>query len=293
MMPAESDFVPADVTLSLGNNVGVANSEVTTVNIANGGKGYVSLPTVKISSPGISTVSIGVTATEAVITNGSVSAITITNSGQGYNVAPQIIIESPSYKTEDINLIKFGQGFTGIITGIGTAVGTGGHPLALEFFFNVTDGKQASLLQSGYPILIKDTSIGDGVTSVDSHDTSLVGIGTTFLDNIYKVHSITVAGDKVAKIRCNVLSTSNIVGLASTGQYLPDNTGITTSLGKITWGRLYGDATTREANPISIGVTGLTVDAGLTTFPTIQRRNNVQGSVKGLRNTGALRIQVI
>ena len=41
----------------------------------------------------------------------------------------------------------------------------------------------------------------------DSHDTSLVGIGTTFLDNIYKVHSITVAGDKVAKIRCNVLST--------------------------------------------------------------------------------------
>ena len=294
MMPAEPDFAPADVTLGLGNNVGTANSEVTTYNIANGGKGYTSLPTVKISSPGITTVSMGVTATaEAVITNGSLTSLDITNPGQGYNVAPQIIIETPSYQTEDINLIKFGQGFTGIITGIGTAVGTGGHPLALEFFFNVTDGKQASLLQSGYPILIKDTSIGDGVTSVDSHDTSLVGIGTTFLDNIYKVHSITVAGDKIAKIRCNILSTTSVVGLASTGQYLPSNTGVTTSLGKITWGRLYGDATTREANPISIGVTGLTIDAGLSTFPTIQRRNNVQGSVKGLRNTGALRIQVI
>ena len=176
---------------------------------------------------------------------------------------------------------------------IGTAVGTGGHPLALEFFFNVTDGKQASLLQAGYPILVKETSIGDGVTSVDSGDASLVGIGTTFLDNIYKVHSITVAGDKVGKIKCNVLSTTNHVGLASTGRYLPGNIGVTTCLGKITWGRLYGDTTTREASPISIGVTGLTIDSGLSTFPTIQRRNNVLGSLKGLRNTGAIRLQVL
>ncbi len=294
LMPAAPDQTPADVTLVLGNNVGTGNTEVTSYTIANNGKGYLTTPTVRISNPPEIGVGIGSTATAtATISNGSLTALTITSSGYGYKVAPQVIIENPLYKTEDVNLIKYGQGFTGIITGIGTAVGTGGHPLALEFFFNVTDGKQASLLQAGYPILVKETSIGDGVTSVDSHDTSIVGIGTTFLDNIYKVHSITVAGDKVAKIKCNVLSTTNHVGLASTGRYLTGNVGVTTCLGKITWGRLYGDTTTREASPISIGVTGLTIDSGLSTFPTIQRRNNVLGSLKGLRNTGAIRLQVL
>ena len=45
----------------------------------------------------------------------------------------------------------------------------------------------------------------------------------------------------------------------------------------------------RSGNPISIGVTGLTVDAGLSTFPTIQRKNHVNTSVRGLRSTGAIR----
>jgi hypothetical protein len=39
---------------------------------------------------------------------------------------------------------------------------------------------------------------------------------------------------------------------------------------------------TRSNSPISIGVTGNTVDVGLTTFATIQRRGT------GIRNTGAL-----
>ena len=46
----------------------------------------------------------------------------------------------------------------------------------------------------------------------------------------------------------------------------------------------------RSTNPISIGVTGLTVDAGLSTFPTIQRKNHVNTSVRGLRSTGAIRV---
>ncbi|GIS09083.1 MAG: hypothetical protein CM15mP113_2130 [Pseudomonadota bacterium] len=35
---------------------------------------------------------------------------------------------------------------------------------------------------------------------------------------------------------------------------------------------MYGGSLVRSSNPISIGVTGLTVDAGLSTFPTIQRK---------------------
>ena len=77
----------------------------------------------------------------------------------------------------------------------------------------------------------------------------------------------------------------NTVGFHSTGQ-----SGMTTSLGSINWGRLYGNNLNRSENPISIGVTGLTVDAGLSTFPTIQRKNYVETSVRGLRSTGSIRV---
>ena len=64
---------------------------------------------------------------------------------------------------------------------------------------------------------------------------------------------------------------------------------MTTSLGLINWGRIYGVNVERSSNPISIGVTGLTVDVGLTTFPTIQRKNYQVNSVRGVRSSGSIR----
>ena len=66
--------------------------------------------------------------------------------------------------------------------------------------------------------------------------------------------------------------------------------GLTVPLGKINWGRLYGASLVRSSNPISIGVTGLIVDAGLSTFPTIQRKNYAKTSLRGLRSSGAIRV---
>ena len=67
-----------------------------------------------------------------------------------------------------------------------------------------------------------------------------------------------------------------------------DAAGVTTSLGRLSWGRLYNGVSSN--NPISIGVTGLTVNTGLTTFPTIQRKNYDPTSHRGLRSTGAIRV---
>ena len=135
-------------------------------------------------------------------------------------------------------------------------------------------------------MLIKDTSVGNGVTSVDTHNSSIVGIGTTFLDNVYKVHDISSVGED-GVITCNVMNGSNIGGISTTGFHAP--IGITSStLGRLSWGRLYN--ATRSDNPISIGVTGLTVNLGLSTFPTIQRKNYLQSSLRGLRSTGAIRV---
>ena len=163
------------------------------------------------------------------------------------------------------------QGFSGIVTGIATASGIG-VPLALEFKVqhDITSSYFVGL-STGYPIYIYDTIIGSGVTSIDNSNSAVVGIGTTFLDNVYYV-SAWSNNDAIGIITCNVDSNSNIVGLGTTGNIL-------NPVGKYSWGRFSGG--TRSANPISIGVTGNTV-SGLTTYPTIQRRGI------GIRRTGAL-----
>ena len=168
------------------------------------------------------------------------------------------------------------EGFSGIVTGITTTSGIG-VPLALEFKVqhNVTSAEFVGL-STGYPIYIYDTTIGSGVTSIDNSNSEVVGIGTTFLDNVYYVsawsNDNTGDGPQIGIITCNVDSNSNIVGLGTTGNIL-------NPVGKYSWGRFFGG--TRSENPISIGVTGNTV-SGLTTYPTIQRRGI------GIRKTGAL-----
>ena len=227
------------------------------------------------------------------ITNGSITSTTITNIGLGYSQAnpPRVIVEKPQYKTEKMTSFDNVEGYTGIITGITTTTGSGGAgSLAFKFFYT-SFKSNANKLQVGYPILVKDTSIdlGSGVTSVDGHDNSIVAIGSTFLDNIYKVHSMSQLSDFRAEITCDILSTTNAVGVASTGYYDATDIGLTKSLGKISWGRIYNGE--RSTSPISIGVTGLTVDAGLSTFPTIQRKYYSGLNAEfGLRNTGAIRI---
>jgi len=174
-----------------------------------------------------------------------------------------------SGSVELISNISLVNGFSGIITGIATAIGSGGNPLAIKFHLNAAS---YAGLQTGYPIYIFDTRVGEGVTSIDNSNTSVVGIGSTFLDNIYYVHQFSSSGT-IGIITCNIKSNTSVVGLSSTGS-------VSNPIGKFSWGRLSGF--TRSSSPISIGVSGNTIDVGLSTFPTIQRRGI------GLRDTGAL-----
>ena len=277
------DPVSAAITATVS-----AAGTISALTINSSGSGYVgSAVTVKISAPltvGISTVlpmgvgiGVGKTATATVsVVNGSLSApIVITNPGLGYSIGkePRVIAPTPDPTYEKITGIKNIYGFSGIITGISTTAGTSGNPLAIVFDLNISSPNSfPSGLTTGYPIFIYDTIVGKGVTSIDSSNSAVVGVGTTFLDNIYKIHSFTSIGSTNAKITCNVRSTTSVVGIATTG---------TKIAGKFSWGRMEGF--TRSVYPISIAVTGSNVDVGLTTFATIQRRGY------GLRNTGALK----
>lgn len=151
--------------------------------------------------------------------------------------------------------------------------------MALEFAIS-KDPFTFPNLSVGYPIYISNTSVGSGVTSINSSNTDLVAISTSFVDNIYYVHAF---NSTLGIITCNIHSNTSIVGIATTGT-------LDYPVGNLSWGRLAGF--TRSSSPISIAITGYTssigittlgYSAGLSTYPIIQRRNY------GLRKTGSLK----
>ena len=265
--------VAAGLTATVG-----AGGTISALTITSGGSGYVGATTsISISAPHAIGVGVGTTATAtATITNGIITGTTITNGGIGYTVTapPQVIAPFPSWTKEDIDTITTMQGYDGTITGIAVTDGIGSHDLAIKF--NITRDTAGNPntsdtdLQVGYPIYIFDTQVGHGVTSVNSNNAAVVGVGTTCVDNIYIVSAFNAG---VGIITCNVDT-----GITSTG--ISTSVGIGSAIGGFSWGRLSGFS--RSTDPVSIGVTGR-ITSGLSTYPTIQRRDY------GLRSTGAAR----
>ena len=253
-----------------------AAGTISSLSITNGGSGYVgSTTSISISAPHVIGVGIGTTATAtATITNGVITGTpTITNPGFGYtrSAVPQVLAQLPRPIKEDIDTITTVEGFDGSITGIGVTDGIG-HPLALKFTISadLTNNPNSVLndLKVGYPIYVFGTQVGHGVTSVVSDNSTIVSTGTTCVDNIYFVNAF---NSGVGIVTCNIMTGVNTTGIDTSGS----------TIGSFSWGRLSGF--TRGTNPVSIGVTGLTIDSGLTTYPSIQRRDF------GLRDNGSLR----
>ena len=242
--------------------------------IVSGGSGYVgSAVTVSISAPKTIGVGVGTTASATIpVVNGALSGTAnITNGGFGYSDPPQVLAPTANILFEDKPPIDIVQGGSGIVTGITTAQGTGGNgTLGIKFFLNAASNNEYSNFQNGYPIFIADTIVGRGATSINNaQDDAVVGVGTTFADNVYIVRNFSAAAN--AEFLADILSTTITTDIPATGF---------TTCGRFSWGRLAGIS--RSSLPISIGVTGLTF-AGLSTYPTIQRRTF------GHRDSGALR----
>ena len=282
----------------------ISSGSLNGFTITNAGSGYADGTfNLNITEPlgaGLTTAdSLGISTATATATfsGGSLVSTNVTDAGSGFINPPRAIIPLPTFKAEKLTGLSNFQGYTGIITGITQVTRSGGGP-ALRFDYYAVkkdpDGKfinhgLASDLKVGYPILITDTKVGNGLTSVEPGNSSVVGIGTTFLDNIYVVHSITTDGT-TGTIVCHVHtnSASSVSGINTQGFYDGDlSTAI--PLGKLSWGRLYGDGVVRSSNPISIGVTGMTINSGLTTFPTIQRKSYDNIGERGHRSSGSIR----
>jgi len=265
----ESDTNP----VSAGFSASVSGfSTISSIGILTGGSGYTAGSTITLKIGGPIGVGSTATATATVSAAGTVSSVSITNPGSGYTYTnpPAVIAASiPSFNRELIPEIRFVEGFSGIITGITTSAGSGSNPLALNLQVLYDSNSDIDSLLQGYYIYVSDTNIGSGVTSINTSDSDVVGIGTTFADNVYVINQIS-RDNLVGVLTCNILSTTNITGLETSADFV----------GRFSWGRLFGIE--RSTSPISVGVSGYTVNSGLTTFPQILRRGY------GLRNTGGL-----
>lgn len=273
-------IVPEDNQLEVGLITAIVSTTGTieSLDIINPGFGYVGVSAeIKISNPyyGVG-IGIGTTATASLsISNGSISNVSIINPGSGYTNTnpPQVIVEYPSREYDECLNANVVSGFNGVIIGIGTTAGIG-TDLAIEFTLLSNNGSFGDL-SVGYPIYISDTRVGTGLTTIDANENDIVGVSTEYLDNIYYIHGLQPSS---GIITCNISNNTNIVGIATTGT-------IKNPVGKFSWGRISGFS--RSSNPISIGVSGYNVSSGLSSYPTIQRRDY------GLRNSGAIKKSLI
>ena len=275
---------------------------ISALTVTNGGSGYTGNHVeVAIAYPagygvtfsGGKAVYTGIASALVPVVSGSLSGVSsITSIGAGYtwSAAPSVIVPHPTTPTKElITGINTVRGFSGIVTGITTS--HSGSELYVNFQISNGDSGQNientgdNALKIGYPINITGTTVGPvafGVTSIDGHENSVVGIGTSMLDNVYKVLHFTKFNNQTGIITCRIQTAAHIPGIAATS-------GISTGdIGRFSWGALEFDNANVDGkatrlSPVGVAVTGNYLNVGLSSFPTIQRRSY------GIRSSGALR----
>ncbi len=254
-----------------------AAGTVSSISLLNNGLGFTTSPSVSISNP----IGVGTTArATSAITNGSVSSFTITNPGSGYTSSnpPQVLIEHPSLVSEKIENVTY-EGDFGIIVGVKTtSVGVASTGIILDLFIpvdsylrnpNVNVGVATtgiSGIKTGYYFMVFNSNIGFGVTSLDSNS-SIVGVGTSYLDNVYRAAAVSIAQTSVPGIGLTnvsrvTVSVSNYNGLSGTG--------FSNFYGEFSWGKINADTRKKPKQFTSYRGNGV---SGLTTSAIIQRFN--------------------
>ena len=222
-----------------------AAGTISAVTVSLGGTGYTAAPNVIIGTP----VGLGTTtraSATSTLTGDAVSAITVTSPGTGYTntSVPEVLIEVPNV-TREINDSSTYEGDFGEIVGVGTTcVGVASTGIVFDMyiptnsFLRDTDivGTAVTIsgIQTGYYFTVSNSNIGNGVTSI-YQNRSVLGIGTTFLDNVYEVAAVSVAQTSVpgiantyvARVTTSVSSFNSLSGV-----------GVSELFGNFSWGRI-------------------------------------------------------
>ena len=203
-----------------------AAGTVSSIVISNGGNGYTAAPEVTIANP----VGLGSTlraSAYASITSGIVTSIKVTNPGVGYTRSnpPVVLIASPAATYETFSNVGY-EGDFGIIVGIGSLKVGVTTAIYLDLFVPPNSPLRNSKInpvgiastgisgiQTGYYLSVSNSNFGKALNSIRG-DGSLIGIGTTCIDNVYQVLSNQVVSTQIAGIGTTSV-TRIYVGVAS------------------------------------------------------------------------------
>jgi hypothetical protein len=248
---------------------------IRAVTILNGGMGYTSPPVVSFSTPiGLTTASRAYAT--ATVTSGSISSITLTAPGTGYTatIPPQVIISNPSSAFENITASTI-EGDFGIITGVATtSVGVAATGLVFNLYIPqesalrnssiVGSAITISGIQTGYYFVLNNSFVGNGNTSLDESG-SIISIGSSFIDNVYRVAAVSIAQTFVVGVGTTTVSkvTVSIANSGITG------IGFTNIYGTYSWGKI----TVPQRTTSSVFTAYNNGIVGISTSPIVKRIN--------------------
>ena len=254
---------------------------ISSIVISDGGVGYSTNPVVIIENP----VGLGTTqrasATSTISIGGTVSSISVNNPGTGYTTTnpPVVLISSPDVNREIIDSVSYDGDF-GIITGISTvSVGVASTGIVFDLFIpknsflrdTTINGSVGiattgiSGIQTGYYFVVFNSNVGNGLTSIYQNGSTL-GIGSTFIDNVYEVASVSIGQTHalgigltyVAKVTVSVKNYNGLSGFGFSSFY-----------GEYSWGRIH-DFARIDPKQFTSYNNGL---VGVSTSPIVQRYN--------------------
>ena len=255
---------------------------ISSVVISDGGVGYTTA-FVSIAS----TVGVGTTTrafgSVTIGTSGTITGVAVTSPGVGYTYTnPPLVLISPPVSTTETNSVSSYSGDSGVIVGVGTTT-NGAQPQLIFDLFIPYDSELRNATLTGTPVTLSGISTNDyfmvyesntgagstSITSLDSAGSTTVGIGTSFVDNIYSVqsfenHSTSISGI-TTYVRRVYVNTQNLVTYGS---------GISTSdyFGDFSWGRIMLTSRVGINSYSAYTLNGIgTVDSGISTSMIVER----------------------
>ena len=308
-------FVPQEPKVGASATAIVSVSgTITSIEIVDGGIGYVDAPSVTIqNSVGIGTTMLVNAFAVSSITSGIVTTINVTNSGVGYTFTnpPIVLIEPPSFETE-INDVNDYEGDSGVIVGFGTTTVGSNNKIILDLFIPEDSYlRQQSLTGTAVTIsslnaedyfIVYNSNVGFASTSVISFDINgvLIGISTEFIDNVYQVESSEIIEREIVGIGTTYLNrifinipTFNFDSFSSTlitfdsTVYTFDNSGISgittypgdillsNNFGNFSWGKISLSFRSKENSYDFYGTNGI---GGISTSTIVKRTSPLRFS---------------
>lgn len=205
----------------------------------------------------------------ASISAGIVTNFNITNSGIGYTSTnpPTILIEPPA-SFKEVDLVNNYSGDNGVIVGFGTTTIGVTNKYVFDFYIPedsylrdsniVGTAVTLSGISTGDYFVVRNSNVGLANTTQESlrNDSTLIGIATQFVDNVYQVYSketavISLAGignTNVTRVLANVSAfnasafDSTIITFDSTLVTFDSSTGsLITYAGAISTSRYFGE----------------------------------------------------